>query len=328
MPQRLVRHVFRALLLLLLLAAPASSQSYQPRAHTLAPPIMNGGDAQVQADMGASLERDRDPAWSLAEHRRLTAALAGLKPQRPGTVDAFVVVAALDSDPVFGREARETARVLERRYGASGRTLLLAGTDGSAESSHPMGSPATLSLALARVAELMNKDEDVLVLYTTSHGAPFGLFYHDGDQGYGAVSPTRLWSQLSTLGIRNRLILLSACYAGVFVPMLSSDTTAIVTAASAERTSFGCQADNDWTYFGDALVNRALRRPVPLARAVAEAQGTIAGWEGAEKLTPSEPQVSIGAGAAAGWLAVLESRLPAASASVGRPATATVLRKK
>ena len=303
-----------------MLASVALGQGYQPVPHTQPAPILGGDDAALHADLGTDLERDRSAQWSLAEHRRLEKALAGLQPQRRGTVDAYVVVAALDSDPVFGREAREAAKVLAHRYGAAGRTILLAGSDGTGDSAQPMGSPQSLAVALARVAELMDGKEDVLVLYTTSHGAPFGLYYNDGDQGYGAVSPTRLWRLFSQLGIRNRLLLLSACYAGVFVPMLSSDTTAIVTAASADRTSFGCKADNDWTFFGDALVNHALRKPQPFEAAAREAVATIGGWEKQGGLKPSEPQVAVGPGAR-GWLAALEAKVPAGGAPVGRPAT-------
>jgi hypothetical protein len=314
--------MIRCLAVLLAILGPslAAAQGYQPPTHTLPAPILHGDEeAMAQADTGIDVERDRPATWQLAEHRRLATALATLQPQRKGVVDAYVVVAALDSDPVFGREAREAARVLSHRYGAQGRTLLLAGTDGNADSTHPMGSPDNLNLALARVAELMDPAEDVLILYTTSHGAPFGIYYNDGDQGYGAISPGRLWGQLSALGIRNRLILISACYSGVFVPMLSSDTTAIITASSADRTSFGCQADSDWTFFGDALVNNALRQPVPLAEAASTATRLIGEWEARGKLTPSQPQVSIGAGAAR-WLAALERQLPPAGAPVGRPA--------
>ncbi|WP_375250827.1 C13 family peptidase [Sphingomonas sp.] len=303
----------------------ARPQAYQPPRHTAPSPILGAGEemAQALAHGGAELERDRPATWQLAEHRRLSAALQSLAPERKGTVDAYVIVAALDSDPVFGREARATAAVLTRRYGAQGRSIVLAGSDGQRDSLLPMGTPASLDMALARVAEVMNPAEDVLILYTTSHGAGFGLYYNDGDQGYGAISPARLWSQLSTLGIRNRLILISACYSGVFVPILSSDTTAIVTASSAERSSFGCQADNDWTFFGDALVNHALRQPVPLPRAVEQARTTIAGWESDARLTPSEPQVAIGAGAER-WLALLERHLPAGAAPIGKPATAAL----
>ena len=315
-----------AALALLPLAASAQVAPYQPVQHQFGAPLVDRASPQevaLLADQGIAIEHDRPPAQALAEHRRLDRALAGLQPQRPGVVDAYVVAVALDSDPVFGREAREAGRVLTRRYGAAGHNVTLAGTDGNAESTLAMGSPANIAAVLARVAELMDRSEDVLVLYTTSHGAPFGIVYNDGDQGFGAISPTRLWTQLSTLGIRNRLLFISACYAGVFVPLLASDTTAIVTAASADRTSFGCQADMDWTFFGDAAINHALRKPQPLAQAAAEAQGLIAGWEGQGNLTPSQPQVSIGAGVGR-WLAPLEAHLPAATPPVGRPATSSL----
>ena len=308
---------------LLPLAASAQSPGYRPPQHQYAPPLVDRASSPeiaALADGGMALEHDRPPAQALAEHRRLDAALAGLRPQRPGTVDAYVVAVALDSDPVFGREAREAGRVLSRRYGAAGHTVVLAGSDGGTDSTLAMGSPANLSAVLARVAELMDAREDVLVLYTTSHGAPFGIVYNDGDQGFGAISPTRLWSTLSTLGIRNRLLLISACFSGAFVPLMASDTTAILTASSADRTSFGCQADSDWTFFGDAMINHALRKPVTLAAAGVEAGRLIGGWEAAGKLEPSQPQVSIGAGATR-WLAALEAQLPPATPPVGRPAT-------
>ena len=268
------------------------------------------------------IERSRAPAEELAEHRRLDAALRALQPQRRGTVDAYVVAIALDSDPVFGREARAAGQVLERRYGARGRTIVLAGTDGSAPSRLPRGTPASLAITLARIAELMDRREDVLVLYTTSHGAPFGLYYNDADSGYGLISPNRLGAMLDELGLANRLIILSACYSGVFVPRLQSETSAIVTAASSDRTSFGCAAENDWTFFGDAMINHALRKPQPLAAAFAEANGLIVGWEAQVRIMPSQPQLFVGAGTAR-WLGALEQRLPPATAPTGRPAIET-----
>lgn len=315
-----------AALIVLLTAAlhplSAMAQGWRPPEHNVPPPLLDRA-AEIElrqlADMGLQLERDRGPAATLAEHRRLAGALATLAPERRGQTDVYILVAALDSDAVFGREAREAAAVLSRRYRANGRTILLAGSDGREESRHPIASPAAIEAALARIAEVMNPAEDVLVLYTTSHGAPFGIVYNDGNQGYGLISPARLWNTLSTLGIRNRLLMISACFSGIFVPMLSSSTTAIVTAAAADRPSFGCQADSDWTFFGDALVNQALRKPRPLAAAADEAVAMIAGWESGAGLPPSGPQVSIGPGARR-WLAAIERDLPAASAPVGQPA--------
>ena len=308
-----------------ILAAPLAAQSYRPPAHTKAPPPpferAGADDYAVLADWGAAVERERPAGWALAEHRKLARSLAAVQPGRKGVVDAFVVAAALDSDPVFGREAREAGRVLARRYGAEKRTIILAGSDGGGESALAIGSPAALSAALARVAEAMNPQEDVLVLYATAHGGPFGIVYNDGDAGYGAISPYRLWTLLRELGIEDRLLIVSACYSGVFVPLLAGPRSVVVTAASYDRTSFGCVADNDWTFFGDALVSRALRKPISLGAAFEAARAELGGWEAQARLSPSNPQISVGAKASA-WLAALDSRMPKTpSFPVGRPAT-------
>src|SRR5689334_2566347 len=102
------------------------------------------------------------------DDQRLQGAVAKLQAERPGTVDAYVVVAALDADPVFNREAREAGRVLARRFDAQGRTVVLAHDEGASKADAPM-SQQGLTLALRRVAELMDRKEDVLVLYSTSH---------------------------------------------------------------------------------------------------------------------------------------------------------------
>jgi hypothetical protein len=312
--------------LALVLTAGASAQTYQPPRHNAQPPpaLVQGspGEILLRADQGTQIERSRAPATELEEHRKLDRALAALQPQRRGIVDAYVISVALDSDPVFGREARVAGDVLRRRYGASGRTIVLAGSDGSGPSALPRGTPMTLALALARIAELMDRDEDALILYTTSHGAPFGLYYNDADSGYGLISPTRLRTMLDSLGLANRLLIVSACYSGIFVPILQSERTAIVTAAAYDRTSFGCAAENDWTFFGDAMINHALRKPQPLAAAFAEANGLVTDWEGQMQVRPSGPQSSIGPGTAR-WLGALERTLPPATEPTGRPALET-----
>jgi len=310
----------------MLAAAPALAQPapepIHPAPHIAPWPNLGTGQSerQVEASLirGPELQRSQSAREMLAERRRLDAALAALQPQRRGTIDAYVVAIALDSDPVFSREAREAGNVLTRRYGAEGRTITLAGPDGRS-AGLAKGSLTSLTLTLARIAELMDPNEDVLVLYSTSHGAPVGLAYHEGDTGYGILAPARLGSVLGELGIRRRILLLSACYSGVFVPLLQSPDTAIVTAASASRTSFGCQAENDWTFFGDALVNNALRKPQTLAAAAAEARQSIAGWEATNRLEASQPQVVFG-DAVAHWLPMLEARIPrSATAPVGTP---------
>ena len=274
--------------------------------------------ASAERPRGEWVALPEPAAQQLAEHRRLDAALAALRPQRPGVVDAYVVVIALDGDPVFGREAREAGRVLANRFDAVGHTMVLANDEGDSKADAP-GSPQTLALALARAAELMDRNEDVLVLYSTSHGeADEGLIYKDMQRGAGIISPTRLAGMLDELGFRNRLLMLQACFSGQFVPPLANSNTIVVTAAAADRSSFGCQAGNDWTFFGDALVNHAFRQPLPLDVQLRRAAALISAAEERDHLLPSNPQVSMGSDTAK-WLDQLDEREPkSASAPVGQ----------
>ncbi len=302
--------------------AVAQSASSQPPEHTAEwPGLASGQDDQsrkTSIEQGPELTRGVSVAELLRQESLLNTALSSLQPQRAGTVDAYVVTVALDSDPVFAREAREAAKVLSRRYGGEGRTITLAGPDGATDDL-PQGSIRALTLALARVASVMDRDEDALVLYTTSHGLPAGLAYHYGDTGYGILSPDRLKSILDELQIERRVLILSACYSGVFVPKLANDDTAILTASAHNRTSFGCSPDNDWTFYGDAMINRALRKKQTLKAAYQEAALAIAGWEARAFFPASLPQISIGSSVES-WIGQLNARTPTmAGQPVGRP---------
>ena len=259
------------------------------------------------------------PVVQIEDERRLQEALARLQPQRPGVVDAYVIVAALDADPVFGREAREAGRVLSSRFDAEGRTLVLADDEGS-DKADAAATPEGLARAVGSVASVMNRDEDVLVLYTTSHGSPHaGLNFRDPARGEAVIAPAQLEAMLDRSGSRNRLIILQACFSGQFVPALAAPKTVVATAASSMRSSFGCSAGNDWTFFGYALINQSMRQPDTFVRQFRRALVTILGWEKDAGFEPSNPQIAIGADTA-GWLAALDAREPkAATAPVGRP---------
>ena len=259
------------------------------------------------------------PVVQIEDERRLQEALARLQPQRPGVVDAYVIVAALDADPVFGREAREAGRVLSSRFDAEGRTLVLADDEGS-DRADAAATPEGLARAVGSVASVMNRDEDVLVLYTTSHGSPHaGLNFRDPARGEAVIAPAQLEAMLDRSGSRNRLIILQACFSGQFVPALAAPKTVVATAASSMRSSFGCSAGNDWTFFGYALINQAMRQPDTFVRQFRRAFVTILGWEQRLGYEPSSPQISIG-NDTAGWLAALDAREPKTpGAAVGRP---------
>ena len=74
-----------------------------------------------------------------------------------------------------------------------------------------------------------------------------------------------------------------------------NDTTAIVTAADAEHTSFGCEEDRDLTWFGEAFLKDALPRQRLARGGLSQGErGLIAQREDAEHQTHSNPQLFVG----------------------------------
>lgn len=282
------------------------------------------GSAESQmraaAARGTHVQAPLTPGQALKQVNLMASALNALQPQRPGVVDAYVISIGLDSDGVFGREAAETGRVLSRRYGAEGRTIVLANGTGAGEGV-PMADPNDVAAALARIGQLMDPAEDVLVLYVTTHGHwVTGLAWKDGSRGLGNLGPVYVAGLLDEIGARNRLLIISACFSGVFVPILENDDTYVITAASSDRSSFGCDARNDWTFFGDALINHAFRKPIGTQAAFVEARDEIEGWERSLRVPQSQPQQSKGRNVDR-WLSVLDRQVPAeAGTPVGRPA--------
>lgn len=104
--------------------------------------------------------------------------------------------------------------------------------------------------------------------------------------------------------------MVSACYSGSFIDELQGDHTLVISAAAHDRTSFGCSNEAAFTYFGGAFFDRALRTETAFIAAFETARELVAARERAEGITPSLPQIAVGA-AIRDKLLELESRLSA-----------------
>jgi hypothetical protein len=78
------------------------------------------------------------------------------------------------------------------------------------------------------------------------------------------------------------------------VPALADPRTVVITAAAADRPSFGCEDGATWTYFGDAFFNRALRAASDLVSAFRKARALVTAREKSEGYEPSNPQMAGG----------------------------------
>ena len=224
----------------------------------------------------------------------IRAALDGVAPYRPGETSLyFIGFASWADQDVFLKEARFARHLFDQKFGTEGRSLLLVNNPATV-AELPLASVSNLGLALDGVAAKMDRDRDVLFLFLTSHGSRGEVAVRFDRFELNGLTADGLREALDHAGIKWRIIVISACYSGSFVNTLADSSSVIMTAASKDRTSFGCSNENDFTYFGEAYFSQALQGTRSFLDAFDQAKASIAEREKAEKLTASEPQIFIG----------------------------------
>ena len=251
----------------------------------------------VQPEAEETQDED-DPAMTEAllyeQPARIAAVVARVTPSDPGKPRAYFVGFAGDADPeVFSRETQFARQAFAGRFGSADRSVLLINDAGDRDS-WPLASLSGLSQTLKLLAARMDPAQDVLVLFLTSHGSEDGLEVRNGTLPLAQIEPADLRQALDESGIRWRVVVVSACYAGVFIDALKDDATAVVTAADAAHSSFGCQEDRELTWFGEAFLKDALPASDSLEAAFARAARLIAQREDSEHQVHSNPQLVVG----------------------------------
>ncbi|WMJ07904.1 C13 family peptidase [Nitrosomonas sp. sh817] len=248
-------------------------------------------DAYSNADL--SYINQEDVYYS--QYRLLNNALSAVEPGKEGVTDLFFVGFGSDAaQDVFMREVGHVQRAMNKNLGASGRSVVLINNLKTIDTT-PLASASNLRIALSHVGGKMNREEDVVFLYLTSHGSSdHELSVNMWPLELNDVRPEDIKAYLDDAGIRWRIILISACYSGGFIDALRDDHSLILTAAAADKASFGCTHENEYTYFGEALFRSLDDRPYQFIENFSEAIEKIRQRELSENLTPSEPQLFIG----------------------------------
>jgi hypothetical protein len=188
---------------------------------------------------------------------------------------------------VFRSEATGAAQIVADRFG-SGRI--------DVQYNSRKGGGATiegLARSLQAAADGMDTENGILFLILTSHGSPDGLAVKAGRR-MQTLTPSNLAPMLARSGARHKVVVISACYSGVFIPRLANPDTLVITAADADHSSFGCEDKARWTYFGDAFFNVALRKAGSLRDAFLVARSLVRRRELQEHFVPSNPQMAGG----------------------------------
>ncbi|CEL31689.1 C13 family peptidase [Pseudomonas fluorescens] len=253
--------------------------------------VMSGTwiNGQRVRDADGKLLPDTLELGLLAQGRLLDEALAAIPPSTPAVELYTLTLGGDGKQSVFLRESDYVANMLNTRFGAHGQIRLVNHRDHLGD--RPMATRENLRRAALTLAE-RSGPEDLLFIYLTSHGtAEHELVLDQPRMELADLPADELAAVLAPLKKRDKIIVISACYSGGFIPALKDERTLIMTASRADRVSFGCSEEANFTYFGDALFAQALNQTDDLEQAFKLARATVAERELADNFEASEPQI-------------------------------------
>lgn len=261
---------------------------------TQASGVWKQGKLDAQAELAqAALNVER----ALFQQRPLLdQALASLAPSQAGRINLYLLAIAGDgSQEVFRREAEFVRGKFDSDYGTRSRSVALVNSRSTVESA-PMATLTSIRETLRAIAAKMNKDNDILFVFLTSHGSNDHEFrLAQNAMLLRGMRPADLAGLLKETGARWKAVVVSACYSGAFIDALKDDQTLVIAASRADRQSFGCADANDFTYFGRAFFKEALGPGTKsFDEAFKRAQALVNEWELRDKKAGSEtsqPQI-------------------------------------
>ncbi|MAD44131.1 MAG: peptidase C13 [Oceanospirillaceae bacterium] len=203
-----------------------------------------------------------------------------------------LLVAGNGRQGVFYREAVYAEALFSHQYQADGRILSLINSPETVDTT-PMATVTSIDRAIQALAEKMDKENDILFVYMTSHGSEdFHLQLNQNGLNLPGLSADYLAQSLNQSAIQHRVVVISACYSGGFVEPLAGPETLVMTAAASDRTSFGCSDEAEFTYFGRALLEQALNQTNDFSQGFHIAYDLVDEWENEKDFRHSLPQLS------------------------------------
>ena len=154
--------------------------------------------------------------------------------------------------------------------------------------------PATGRQVLDAVGALPSGERTACFVFVTSHGIHgLGIAL---SRGNAVLTPVALDAALSRgCADTPTVVIVSGCYSGDFAaPPMARDNRIVLTAARADRPSFGCGAGRTYTVFDQCLLD-SLPGGGTWRALFDRVRACVSAEEDAEDFDPSEPQGFFGA---------------------------------
>ncbi|MBV1910275.1 MAG: caspase family protein [Kangiellaceae bacterium] len=210
----------------------------------------------------------------------------------PNKIDLyFLGISGDGTQAVFRREIQFVESLFKEKFNTTGKSAVLINSRDTVKEV-PLATNTSIQKTIGYLANKMDLEQDILFVYMTSHGSKKATFkLEQSGLSLPELSAKSLAETLKTTGIKRKVVVVSACYSGLFIPELQDDHSLIITASAEDKTSFGCSDEAEFTYFGDAFFNQALNETNDFVEAYELAVSYVKTKEQAKDYKSSDPQI-------------------------------------
>ncbi len=242
----------------------------------------------------------------------------------PGVPNLYFVGFAADArEPVFLHEMNGVARLFAQRFDTGARSAVLINNRTTVRQA-PLANMHNLGRILSEIGKRIDPEEDVVVLYLSAPAlADDAIKPRFETLDFVPIHAAHIQGMFDDAGIKWRVIILSTCAADGFVDQLRGPTTLVIAATGAGGHGRGCRGDGEYTAFGKAFFDEALRGTYSLPGAFARAQAQLAAEDGNGLRGPSIPVIHMG-GQIAAKLDTLAASLAERRATAALPPSPTM----
>jgi len=218
-----------------------------------------------------------------------------LQDNNPDDIDLyFLGIAGDGKQAVFRREVQFVSDYFKQRFATEGKSISLI-NDRSTVADVPLATVTSIKQSLQQIAARMDAENDILFIYMNSHGSnDFEFSLQQSGVSLANLPAKTLAELLENVPVRWKVVVVSACYSGGFVPELADENTLVITAAADDRSSFGCSDRAEFTYFGEAFFKQALPLSDSFASAFEKAASMLTIREFFKGYKSSKPQLHMG----------------------------------
>ena len=256
-----------------------------------------------RADVVADAGQPNPAAEPVMEAQKalLDDALGAIEDGRAGVADFYAVAVAASPSDALRADALAAIKVLDERWATDGRSIALINHPGNLLEL-PIASFSNLRATLEEIHAAIDPDEDVVLVYLAGNGNADGSVDVDLPPfELVPLAPARVRRMLDEIGIRWRIVVVSACGSGAWIEALADESTVVMTATGADGEGAGCSLGDDGTAFGSALFGTGFVDADTVAGAFAIARGRVVSsvGDGAPADRATGPQLAVGTAIAA-----------------------------